>query len=110
MRYHFPAPFPRFRRYIGYTVDIFSLHGVGGMAGLICTSLFSTTQVCAQYCSNGAFAGRPDARGKMLAVILVVFFYVIVFTYICLWATNKILSLKVSGKSYMDLNIQPGSG
>ena len=79
------------------------------MAGLICTSLFSTTQVCAQYCTAGVFAGQKDALGKALAVILVVFVYIVVFTYICLWATNRILSLKVSGKSRVRGHSFPGT-
>ena len=81
---------------MGHTVDVFSLHGVSGMIGLICNSLFTNSDVCI-YSTNGAFSGNPELLGKMIAVICVLFIYITIFTLICLGLTSVVLRLQASG-------------
>ena len=56
-------------------------------------------QVCQYpYPTDGAFAGQPELLGRTLAVIILVFVYIVVFTLACLVLTNSVLRLKVSGE------------
>jgi len=82
---------------MGHTVDVFSLHGVGGIVGLICNSLFVNSNV-GIYSSDGAFSGNPVLLGKMIAVICVLIIYISVFTLICLVLTDFVVCLKASGE------------
>jgi ammonia channel protein AmtB len=68
----------------------------GGTVGMICTSLFATTTVN-EYAIDGAFYGNGLHLGKTLAVLVVLVPWVAVFTWGCLFVTDKIMSLRVSG-------------
>jgi hypothetical protein len=68
----------------------------GGTVGMICTSLFATTSVNS-YAIDGAFYGNGLHLGKTLAVLVVLVPWVAIFTWGCLFVTDKIMSLRVSG-------------
>jgi hypothetical protein len=64
---------------------------------MICTSLFATTTVNS-YAIDGAFYGNGLHLGKTLAVLVVLVPWVCIFTWGCLFVTDKIMSLRVSGE------------
>lgn len=68
----------------------------GGTVGMIVTSLFATTSANAAGV-DGAFYGNGLLLGKTLAVLVVLVPWICAFTWGCLWVTDKVLSLRVSG-------------
>jgi Amt family ammonium transporter len=90
------------KKYITDTSEVFVCHGVAGTVGMICTSLFATTTVNS-YAIDGAFYGNGIHFGKTLAVLAVLVPWVGVFTWGCLWVTDKIMSLRVSGELLHDM-------
>eukprot|EP00882_Tetradesmus_deserticola_P017074 GHRQ01018269.1.p1 GENE.GHRQ01018269.1~~GHRQ01018269.1.p1 ORF type:complete len:110 (+),score=59.61 GHRQ01018269.1:83-412(+) len=67
---------------------------------MICTSLFATTSVN-EFASDGAFYGGGVHLGKTLAVLLLLVPWIAVFTWGCLWVTDKILGLRVSEEEWL---------
>lgn len=63
---------------------------------MICTSLFATTSVNSAG-ADGAFFGNPLLLGKTLLVLVIIVPWFFTFTWGCLWVTNKIMSLRVTG-------------
>jgi ammonia channel protein AmtB len=74
---------------------------------MICTSLFATTTVN-EFAVDGAFYGNGLHLGKTLAVLCVLVPWVAVFTWGCLFVTDKIMSLRVTGGLLSKLALQPG--
>ncbi|WIA23173.1 hypothetical protein OEZ86_010065 [Tetradesmus obliquus] len=87
-------------RFITDTSEVFVCHGVSGTVGMICTALFATTSVN-EYAIDGAFYGNGIHLGKTLAVLCVLVPWVSVFTWGCLWVTDKIMSLRVSDEELL---------
>lgn len=69
----------------------------GGTVGMICTSLFATTSVNAAG-TDGGFYGHGLHFAKTLAVLALVVPWICIFTYGCLFVTDKIMTLRVSGE------------
>eukprot|EP00775_Hariotina_reticulata_P006743 gene6743-6963_t len=83
------------RKYVDDTLDVFACHGVGGTVGMICTALFASVSVNPAG-ANGAFYGNPMLLGKTLLVLVIIVPWFLVFTWGCLWVTDKIITLRVS--------------
>jgi Amt family ammonium transporter len=63
---------------------------------MICTSLFASTAVNPAG-ADGAFYGNGMLLGKTLLVLVIIVPWFLVFTWGCLWVTDLILSLRVTG-------------
>uniref|UniRef100_A0A383V2C3 Ammonium transporter n=1 Tax=Tetradesmus obliquus TaxID=3088 RepID=A0A383V2C3_TETOB len=87
-------------RFITDTSEVFVCHGVSGTVGMICTALFATTSVN-EYAIDGAFYGNGIHLGKTLAVLCVLVPWVSIFTWGCLWVTDKVMSLRVSDEELL---------
>jgi Amt family ammonium transporter len=88
------------KQYISDTAEVFVCHGVGGTVGMILTSLFATVTVNPAG-TDGAFYGHGVHLGKTLAVLVVIVPWICIFTWGCMWVTDKIMSLRVSDEELL---------
>ena len=72
-------------------LDVFTLHGVGGIAGGLLTGLFATDAVSGSPSARGAFYGRPEQLVNQLAGILVTAGWSAVMTWALLSAIKLAL-------------------
>jgi Amt family ammonium transporter len=77
--------------------DVFAVHGVGGTVGMILTALFSTVTANSA-AIDGALYGNPMELAKVLLVLVIIVPWFFAATWACLWVTDKILTLRVSGE------------
>lgn len=89
-------------RYVDDSLDVFACHGVGGTVGMVCTALFCTTGANTGG-AMGAFYNNPLELAKTLAVLFAIVPWICIFTWGCLWVTDRFLSLRAS-----DLEILEG--
>lgn len=66
---------------------------------MILTALFSTTSVNSAG-SDGAFYGNWMALAHVLLVLVIIVPWFFVSTWGCLWVTDKIISVRVSGEAW----------
>ena len=85
-----------FKGKLGYddSLDVFGVHGVGGMWGAIATGLFASTAVNAAG-ANGLFHGNPALLGKQLIAIITVAAYSFVMTFVLLKLVNLFTPLRL---------------
>ena len=76
-------------------LDVWGVHGVGGMIGIIMLGLFADLSVNAAG-TNGLFLGNPAFFVKELVAIVVSSVYAFAFTYFMLWLINKFTPVKVT--------------
>ena len=76
-------------------LDVWGVHGVGGMIGIIFLGLFGTVAANANG-SNGLFYGESTFFLKQVIAVIVSSVYAFSFTWGMLWLINKITSVKLS--------------
>ncbi len=76
-------------------LDVWGVHGVGGMIGIIFLGIFGTVAVNANG-SNGLFYGESTFFIKQVIAVIVSSVYAFAFTWGMLWIINKITSVKLS--------------
>ena len=76
------------------SLDVFGVHGVGGIWGVLATGLFASVAVNPAG-ANGLFYGGAALLGKQALAMLAVGGFSIVMTYILLKVTGAITSLRV---------------
>jgi len=76
-------------------LDVFGVHGVGGICGAVLTALFATSAVTGNEV-NGALSGNPGLLGRQLIAIVAVAGYAAVGTFIILKLLNVSLGVRVS--------------
>ncbi len=74
-------------------LDVWGVHGVGGMIGVIMLGVFASTAVNSQ---AGLLEGDGGFFVKQLVAIIVSSVYAFVFTYGMLWIINKITKVRTS--------------
>lgn len=77
------------------SLDVFGVHGVGGIWGAIATGLFAS-KIINPTGSNGLFHGNPALLGKQMIAILAVFAYSFIVTAVLLKLVGLISPLRVS--------------
>ncbi len=70
------------------TLDVFPCHGIGGMVGMLLTSVFAK--------DVGLFYGQTATFVAHLAALLIVFAFVFVGSYALYWITNYFVPFRVS--------------
>lgn len=65
--------------------------------GMILTSLFATTTANSTTV-DGAFYGHAVELGKCLLVLVIIVPFFLAATWLCLWVTDKLIALRVSGE------------
>ncbi|MFA6410938.1 MAG: ammonium transporter [Candidatus Buchananbacteria bacterium] len=76
-------------------LDVWGVHGVGGVVGCLLLGVFATLQVN-QHGADGLLAGNPIFFFKEMAVVFGVALYAFLFSYASLWLINKITPVRAS--------------
>lgn len=76
-------------------LDVWGVHGVGGMIGIIFLGIFGTVAVNANG-FNGLLYGGSDFFFKQLVSVIVSSIYAFAFTWGMLWLINKITPVKLT--------------
>lgn len=76
-------------------LDVWGVHGVGGLIGIVMLGIFGTVTVNAAG-SNGLIHGGTAFFTTQLLAILISSVYAFVFTYVMLWVINKFTAVKVT--------------
>ncbi|HEY5535627.1 MAG TPA: ammonium transporter [Ignavibacteria bacterium] len=76
-------------------LDVWGVHGVGGMIGIIFLGVFGTVAVNANG-SNGLLNGETSFFLKQLIAVVISSIYAFTFTWCMLWVINKITSVKLT--------------
>mgnify|MGYP001617163345 CR=1 FL=1 len=76
-------------------LDVWGVHGVGGLIGIIMLGLFASKSINPNG-ANGLFHGDAAFFGKQMVTIIFSSIYAFVFTYVMLYVINKITPVKVS--------------
>ncbi|MBU1240566.1 ammonium transporter, partial [Myxococcota bacterium] len=75
-------------------LDVWGVHGVGGIVGVIMLGLFATKTVNAGG-ANGLFNGNSSFFVKELVAVIGASIYAFVFTYVMLIVINKFVPVRV---------------
>lgn len=76
-------------------LDVWGVHGVGGLIGIIMLGLFASKSINPNG-ANGLFHGDAAFFGKQIVTIIFSSIYAFLFTYVMLYVINKITPVKVS--------------
>ncbi|MDD5092356.1 MAG: ammonium transporter [Candidatus Wallbacteria bacterium] len=76
-------------------LDVWGVHGVGGILGVVMLGIFATTAVNPSG-ANGLFYGGTDFFYKQLTAVIFAAGYAFLFTYGALFMINKITPVKIS--------------
>jgi len=76
-------------------LDVWGVHGVGGVLGIVSLGIFGTLSVNAAG-ADGLLAGRPDFFAKEVAAAAFASVYAFAFTYGMLWLINKVTPVRVT--------------
>ena len=78
-------------------LDVWGVHGVGGLLGTVCVGLFGSLAVNEYVGANGLFAGGgATLLFKQLVAVVGSSIYALVFTLVMLWIINFITPVRVS--------------
>jgi Amt family ammonium transporter len=76
-------------------LDVFGVHGVGGIIGALATGLFATTAVNPAG-FDGLFYGNPGQLLTQLIAVVVSGGYAAIVTYVLLKVINAVVSIRVT--------------
>ena len=83
------------RLHLDDALDVWGVHGVGGVLGCICTGLFATKAWNAAG-ADGLLLGGTNFFLVETASVLITAVYAFAFSYAALWVIDKVLKVKVS--------------
>ncbi len=75
-------------------LDVWGVHGMGGLTGIILLGIFSTVAVNPSG-ANGLLYGGVHFFLAEIAAVVITIIYAFVFTYVALWAIDKITPVRV---------------
>ena len=78
-------------------LDVWGVHGVGGLLGVIALGLFADVTMNPSG-SNGLLLGNADFFFKETVAVVLAALYAFLFTYVMLWLINKVTPVKVSAE------------
>jgi Amt family ammonium transporter len=78
-------------------LDVWGVHGIGGLLGTILLGVFAAKTVNPAGADGAAFGGW-DFFWKETISVIATCVYAFVFTYIMLWIINKITPVRISEK------------
>ncbi len=76
-------------------LDVWGVHGVGGVLGTICLGIFASATVNPNG-TNGLLLGNSSFFMKQTVSVLGAVIYAFLFTYVVLWLINKVTRVRVS--------------
>jgi Amt family ammonium transporter len=80
-------------------LDVWGVHGVGGMLGVILLGVFASVAFNPTAGTDGLLAGNTSFFFKQVVATLVSSVWAFVFTYAMLWIINKITPVRVEAAS-----------
>ena len=84
-------------------LDVWGVHGVGGIIGTIFLGIFATTAVNAAG-AEGLLAGGTRFFGVQVFAAVLVSIWAFVFTYVMFWIINRITPVRVSAEDESKLD------
>ncbi len=75
-------------------LDVFAVHGVGGMFGAVATGVFATAAVQSAY--SGLIDGNPAQVGIQLVAVAATVGYAVVATFVIVKVVDLVLGMRVS--------------
>jgi Amt family ammonium transporter len=82
-------------------LDVWGVHGIGGLIGTILLGVFASTAANPNG-ATGLIFGESGFFVKELVSVLLASVYAFVFTYVMLWIINKITPVRVSAKEEIE--------
>ena len=79
-------------------LDVWGVHGVGGIVGILALGLLATTKMNPDG-ADGLFYGNPSFFVTELVGVLVAIVWAFIVTYALLWAINKVTPVRVSDET-----------
>ncbi len=76
-------------------LDVWSVHGIGGIVGILALGLLATKEMNPAG-ANGLFYGGSAFFVKELVGVLVAIVWAFIVTYVLLWTINKVTPVRVS--------------
>jgi ammonium transporter, Amt family len=83
-------------------LDVWAVHGVGGISGTIMLGLFATASVGGV--DGLLYGGGPSLLMKQTVAVLSVAAYSFLFTWVMLWLINKVTKVHVTEQQEADLD------
>ncbi len=77
------------------SLDVFGVHGVGGIIGAIATGIFATTSIN-EAGANGLLYGNPGQLLTQIIAVVVVAAYAALITWVLLFIINATVGIRVS--------------
>jgi Amt family ammonium transporter len=93
----YSATLLRARVKVDDALDVFAVHGVGGMFGAIATGVFATSAIQEAY--SGLIDGNPSQVLTQLVAVAATIIYAVVATFIIVKVVGLVLGLRVSTAS-----------
>jgi ammonium transporter, Amt family len=90
----YSATLLRSRLKVDDALDVFAVHGVGGMFGAIATGVFASAAVQEAY--TGLLAGNPQQLVNQLIAVVATIAYAVVATFVIVKVVDGILGIRVS--------------
>jgi Amt family ammonium transporter len=92
----YSATLLRSRLKVDDALDVFAVHGVGGMFGAIATGIFASAAVQEAY--TGLLAGNPQQLVYQLIAVVATIAFAVVATFVIVKVIDVILGIRVSAK------------
>jgi Amt family ammonium transporter len=80
-------------------LDVWGVHGVGGMLGVILLGVFASLAFNPKAGTDGLLAGNTSFFFKQVVAVLISSVWAFLFTYAMLWIINKITPVRVEDAS-----------
>ncbi|HEY7968785.1 MAG TPA: ammonium transporter [Candidatus Limnocylindrales bacterium] len=92
----YSATLLRARLKVDDALDVFAVHGVGGVFGAIATGVFATSAVQKAY--SGLIDGNAGQVGIQLIAVAATIAYAVVATFVIVKAVDLVLGIRISAK------------
>lgn len=87
--------FMKERSHVDDSLDVFAVHGIGGLVGFLCTGIF-----CSKHINpagpDGLIYGEGITLAKHIAIVLVLVPCLLISSYAIFYVTDKIIPVRVS--------------
>jgi Amt family ammonium transporter len=78
------------------SLDVFTIHGISGLVGFLCTGIFCSKDVNPAIKEDGLIYGKGLTLAKHIAVVLVLIPCIMIATYALCFISNLIVPLRVT--------------
>ncbi|MEE9602194.1 MAG: ammonium transporter [Thermoguttaceae bacterium] len=79
-------------------LDVWAVHGIGGVVGIVALGVLATTEVNPAG-ADGLFYGNSSFFVTQVTGVLVAIAWAFIVTYVLLWAINKVIPVRVSDEA-----------